>query len=160
MSYDLEIGVVIQLSSRPESPTRDKWLFTDQGATRGGRTWQIVITGPLRVELEDVPEEVVQSLPGISHVFQVSLEPMGAPKSACALLCRTARSLASASDGVIADQQTGQLELPSGVRRYRPESAGSDLALIKMTWFFTESPLLEPGGVSRLTLRTKGRLTT
>lgn len=150
MSYDVDVWTSAPAPLRSALPGPADWTISEEGAVRPGRSWQILITGPLRVEPEDVPDDVARSLPGISHVYQLSLEPVGAPKSAYSLLHRTARSLASASEGVISDQQTDELKLPSGVRRYRAAPEGESLSLVLMTWFFTETPLLEPGNVRGL----------
>ena len=69
-----------------------------------------------RVESEDIPEGVNTALVGVEHMTELSLEPTAAPRTAYALLRRTAKALASSAHGVVLDLQTDTTATPTGVR--------------------------------------------
>jgi hypothetical protein len=150
MSYDIEIWAA-------RTPDWDGFLADEAGWEqqgdswiRPGRDWQVVVFREQRVEAEDIPTDVDQALPGIRFLLQIHLEPLGAPKSAYRVLHRTLKRLAKDSHGVILDPQTDEITLPSGVRRYQKVSTQEKLELLELSWFFTESPLLEHDGPGRL----------
>jgi hypothetical protein len=84
---------------------------------------------------EDVPAGASRLLPGIAHLTQISIEPLGAPATAHKLLARTATRIAKAAHGVIIDPQTDTLEAPSGVKRYRPRKRGERFDLLVLSWW-------------------------
>src|SRR5688572_28298512 len=100
MSYDLQIWSVRPCNLREGIKPR--------------KTWQIVVNPSDKVLLEDVDEEILASIAGVSYLTELNLEGK-ATKQACQLLHSTARKLAKQSHGVVFDPQTDRLTLPSGV---------------------------------------------
>jgi hypothetical protein len=83
---------------------------------REGKTWQVVVWCPDRIEVEDVPPEVAAVLAGAAYVVNLSVEPITAPASARSLAWKTARAIAKATHGVVLDPQGGSVTTPAGVR--------------------------------------------
>lgn len=90
-----------------------------------------------RVESEDIPEGVNTAPVGVEHMTELSLEPTAAPRTAYALLRRTAKALASSAHGAVLDLQTDTMATPTGVRRFVRSAAGEVLDALELSWFST-----------------------
>jgi|GEM_PF-809862 len=158
MSYDLSVYCTEPFEDRSVLPEPERWTasrkpgFDDETWTYEHGRW-LINTGPSAPLLEeDIPEEVTGALPGIAHLVELSMEPLGAPKTGYAMLRRTARAIARTSRGVILDQQDGSLELPSGIKTYLPPTTGKEerCAVLKMTWWFEHARVREPAWIEGL----------
>jgi len=109
-----------------------------------GRGWQLVIGPRHRVESEDIPEGVNTVLVGVEHMTELSLEPTAAPRTAYALLRRTAKALASSAHGAIVDCQTDTIATPTGVRRFVRSAADGVLDALELSWFSTYEAMRSP----------------
>lgn len=147
MSYDLRVWAVRSPELATVLPAPASWVLHAEEFVREGRTWQLVVAGPSRVEPEDVPEEVGCAIPGIGFLTELSVEPASAPKSALALAARTARAIAKAPRGVVADPQDDTVSAPAGIKRFVPAKRPDRFSLIEMSWWFTDGPLLAREGL-------------
>lgn len=151
MSYDLSVWCV--------EPFRDPAALADAGAWKPdcngwmleGRGW-LLHAGPSDAVLdEDLPDEVRGALPGMAHVVNLSLEPIGAPKAAYAAPRRTAKLVSRAARGAVFDPQAGTVDLPSGAKRCAaPPPGEARISLLELSWWFDHSDLLGRNAVERL----------
>jgi hypothetical protein len=145
MSYDVSIWCARPFRDPGLLPSAEKWTTQEQYWSFDGGRW-ILNTGPsVRAEEEDIPDEILGTLPGIEHVVYASLEPIGAPKTGHAMLRKLARTVARQAHGVILDPQADTIELPRGVKRFVAAGRGKEerLALLRMSWWFTHARVLE-----------------
>lgn len=145
MSYDLQIWSVdpVTPSALPEPAAWRAAGGASGSWTRTGRGWQIEVTASRRALPEDLPAQVAAALPGIAHVADLGLGPIGAPESAYEQLRRAASALAKQAHGVVLDPQTGTLTTPRGVTRLQPLAAEESVTLLALSWWFARGPLLE-----------------
>lgn len=144
MSYDITIWMT-------ETPNLDEVLSKFEGWERIGedvvfarRGWQILLFSPLKVEMEDIPNDVFPQMPGIKYVIDIHLEPLGAPKTGYQLLNKICKAISRQSNGVVYDAQTDTVETASGVKRYVPTKRDPVFSILEMSWWFNEGPLLSP----------------
>jgi len=145
MSYDLRIWST-------HEPRLDDLVGASDGSqpVEQGRGWLINATGPLRVEPEDVPREIAETLPGIAYLVELTLEPIGAPASALAKLRSLAKKIASAGHGVVEDPQSGSMTLGTRVQRLSALGATDDATLLTMGFWYEAGVLSNADGVPEL----------
>jgi hypothetical protein len=102
------------------------------------------------VDPEDVPEDVRTALPGISHMVEFNLEPLGAPQAAYALLKRVAKAVALQSHGAVADPQSGIVTTPAGVRRWVSQPRSQTVTALQLSWFSIDDRLASRAGLERV----------
>lgn len=138
MSYDLVIWCV-----KPADPAR-------AGTVAKGKGW-VVNVAVSACMAEDVPDEVIERLPGIQVRVDLSLEPIDAPKAGRTAVWKIAREIARSSLGVIEDPQEDSVELPSGVKRYTPikHEPNARVSSLEMSWWFDHHNLLETAAIER-----------
>lgn len=135
MSYDIRIWSS-QLPDIEELAATDASLPIAQG-----RSWLINASGPTLVEPEDVPQGIAEALPGIRHLVELTLEPIGAPAAALAKLRSLAKRIATAGHGAIEDPQTGLITLGSRVERLSALGASEDATLLSMHFWYDTGAL-------------------
>lgn len=148
MSYDVRIWGRKNGDLGSRLSPRQGWTETANGWVLAKRSWQIIVGTPQPVEAVDIPAEIAEMLPGLSSLTEVILEPVTAPKSARATLAATVRGLAEELAGVIEDPQECSATLPRGTRRYPKPKREERLAVLKLSWWYMNSPLNSVGGVS------------
>lgn len=139
MSYDLQVWT----TTRPVLPgclPDGDWSQSESSWTHGARSWQLILQRPLAIDLEDMPEEVGRSLPGLAFLTELHLEPASAPESARRFATKVAKAIAKSAHGAVVDDQVGTIALPRGVRRYRAEP-GRSVELLTMSWWWTGAGL-------------------
>ena len=141
MSYDLQVWATSQVEIPITLPEPELWREEGDVWVRGKGTWQVVVGPQHRVDLEDIPSDVLAALPGIRHMIEVSLEPIAAPRSAYSLVRRTAKLLASAAHGAVLDQQTATVTTPSGVHRYVRSEPSKVVDVLELSWFAMNSTI-------------------
>lgn len=147
MSYDLRVWS----SARPQLPEclpPGSWSEYDASWTSGGRGWQVVVREPLAVEMEDIPDQVYRSLPGLAFLTEIHLEPSAAPDTARKFAARVATAIARDAHGAVLDEQEETLTLPRGVKRYRTEP-GTSVELLTLSWWWTGGQLDTLEGLGR-----------
>jgi hypothetical protein len=150
MSYDIEIWSVGPSELPAALPTNTRWESQADSWVLPRKTWQLVVEQSAKVWPEDIPDEIVPALPGISYLTRLHLERSSWPTSAVGVLNRTARKLAQATRGVIFDPQLETLAAPSGVKRFQGSKRSETFAVLQLKWWFLDGPLLEDRGVSAL----------
>jgi hypothetical protein len=148
MSYDVRIWSIDPLSPSSTLSNADNWNKRGDSWSYETRSWQIVLNASAKVLLEDIPSDITSILPGISYLTELNLEPISAPKSALRLLQNISKRLAKAAHGVVFDPQTATLITRRGVKRYRPEPKNDRFSVIKLSWWFTDGPLLHEAGLA------------
>jgi|GEM_PF-1360953 len=139
MSYDLRIW------SSGKMPLNNP-LLTDAGYTnnneyivREGNGWQVVISRSVSVEPEDIPDTIMQSLPGISYMTEINIEPISAPDKIRNETLRLCKALAKEMKGVVEDLQDGIVKMPSGVKKISYDNPkGKNQPLISLIWYFED----------------------
>ncbi len=141
MSYDLQIWATLDPAIDLALPEPERWQKDQRIWVRAGRGWQVIVGPTHRIDPDDIPDGARAALPGVQHMIEVSLEPMGAPLSAHALLRRTAKALAIAAHGAIVDHQTDTVTTPTGVRRFIKPSRVEVIDALELSWFSTNETL-------------------
>ena len=150
MSYDITVwstdpGVLPACLPRSSEWHEDggSWAFRS-------RSWQIVAGASDHVLSEDVPDDVARMLPGIAYRTELNLSPIDAGRSALRFLERSAMAIAKTSYGVVLDPQTDTCASPRGLRRFASLGREDSAALLTLTWWFVDSPLLAGRGFAEL----------
>jgi hypothetical protein len=117
MSYDLTLYTVEKPILENFHDKGNDWKENKTSINFEKKNWQIIISFPDKVEEEDIPEEVKVELPGIEYQVEITLEPIGAPKTAYNQLHKISKQLALEYHGIIFDPQQDEVILPSGVNR-------------------------------------------
>lgn len=149
MSYDIQIWSVDTIALDEALLAESNWQIEGSGWVYRTRNWQIVIGSSVKALQEDLPDGIETILPGIRFLAELNLEPINAPKTAHAKMASVSKRLAKASHGVILDQQTGTFNLPSGVKRYQPKKRDERFSILRLSWWFTDSPLLTKQGLEK-----------
>jgi hypothetical protein len=144
MSYDLQVWSVRALQSDALGPA-DLWQQGSGAWTHTRKTWQIVVSGSDRVEFEDIPDEISSLLPGIEWLTCSNLKG-NAPPEGQRLIQTTAKQIARFCHGAVLDQQTGSIQLPSGVKRFVSPRSKETFDVVSMSWWFLDSPIESRGG--------------
>lgn len=153
MSYDINIW-----ASHP--PRQLDVLLTDLGFVQqtersfclAAKTWHIVLHVVDHIHAEDIPDAAMALLPGIKTLFEMTLEPVSAPKSTYAKARQCAKNLAIQTKGVIEDKQEGVFKTPAGIKRYSaPKRAKEDcFSLIELSWWLDHDRMLSESGLKPL----------
>jgi hypothetical protein len=148
MSYDINIWSIKPIKFPDSLPSKDKWSIQKDHACFSKGEWQIVVNASMEVENEDIPDGILPYLPGIEYLTEVSLEPIFSPPVAHTTLIRVINHIAKDIIGVIENVQEDTIKLTTGVKRVAPErrSSGNRFSLIKMSWWFNESPVEKEQG--------------
>ena len=81
MSYDLRVWSVGSFDEPAVLPSGD-WISTEGASTMSGAGWILNVGASQKLLPEDIPEDVNAALPGVRYLTELSLEPLGAPKTA------------------------------------------------------------------------------
>jgi hypothetical protein len=147
MSYHIQIWSIKRPDMKNSLPKSASWKKRGDCWALERRNWQIICGLPDRVLLEDIPQQVSSSMPGIEYFTEFVLEPISAPESAKMELLRVAGGVAKACHGVLFDRQTGELITPRGVKRFVPEARSERFALLELGWWFLNDTIFKPEGV-------------
>jgi len=138
----------VAMPELPGSLTRGAWSESGSSWTCSGRGWRLVVNQPVLVDGDDIPAQVVRSLPGLAFLTELHLEPNSAKESARTFALGVATAIARASHGAVLDEQEGTLTLPRGVRRYRTEP-GTSVDLLTLSWWWLGEQLSTVEGIGR-----------
>lgn len=142
MSYDIEIYAANQLSAAElQSLIAEAGLAVDGDETaatslvvvRGAkRVYTFTLELPVRIEPEDVPEEITASALAPSQLYQLMVE--GSSARAVPHAIAFARRLATAAAGVVLDQQTGMV-WSRGKLREPPRVEAGEVSTVEIHWY-------------------------
>jgi hypothetical protein len=143
MSYDLGLWTVNPVPATAIRKLMPGAKISDTRVELAGNGWLVVIEHSAKVELEDIPDEVMAAFPGITWLNSVNIEPISAPSTTKAKIKNVLKTLAKEFDGVVEDPQTDTIIFPSGAKRFRPvaQEIDSRVATLNLNYWFTESPL-------------------
>ncbi|MCL2806883.1 MAG: hypothetical protein FWD27_01755 [Coriobacteriia bacterium] len=151
MSYDLNIW---SSEPVPQSSTllADAGYKTSNGfMVREGEGWQVVISPCYRVDPEDVPFSIMQTLPDTSCLTGINVEPISAPakvKKETLCLCK---ALAKEMQGAVEDSQTGILKLLTGEETITYTNPKDDRQpRVSMNWFFEDLTFYQSDKINQL----------
>lgn len=147
MSYDIRVWSVVEPVWTDTLLQSDGWYPEGSSHVLCKADWQIVVGSPLRVEDEDIPDDVIDKLPGIRYLTEINLEPIHAPKSAHTILRRIINRVAKDSLAVVEDPQKGNIVTPRGVHRIRTVASEERASALELGWWFNESPVLQDNGL-------------
>ena len=139
MSYDLKIWSSGKMPGNNPLLTDAGYKFNNDFIVREGNGWQVVISHSAVVELEDIPDTIMQSLPGISYMTEINIEPISAPDKIKNETLRLCKTLAKEMKGVVEDPQDGTVKLPSGVKKVSYDNPkGKNQPLVSLIWYFDD----------------------
>lgn len=142
MSYDVQVFAQRALSSDDvRTLLGDAGLRVDDEASsaasltvvRGAQArYSFTLGLPVPIEAEDVPEEVTAVLLGAAYLCELMVEGSSATETPHAV--RFARRLATASDGVVVDQQSGEV-WTRGKSRAVPVVQRGTTDIVQVRWY-------------------------
>lgn len=150
MSYDVQVWSVRQPVPESALPKASTWEFHGDSWSLAKLNWQVTVSSPDAVLPEDIPGEISKSIPGISFLTELNLEPIGAPDLAKKILLQAANALAKASHGLVYNGQTDELTLPGGVKRFAPRARDERFSILELAWWFLDDGIFLPERLNRL----------
>jgi hypothetical protein len=139
MSYDLNIWSSKKLIESNELLAKYGYQKDDDGFIREGKDWQVLIDESCEVEPEDIPDEIMQTLPGIAYLTVIVIEGARNNKKTIPETLRFCKALAKDINGVVDDQQTDTIILPAGVKKKFARSVSKDEPQeIYLDWYFSD----------------------
>ncbi len=149
MSYDLQIWSV-KRCDLTELLAKHDFKRSGEDFYYEGKEWQIVVNCQHEVLDEDIPEQIMQILPGIIFFLEINLEPIGAPKKAVSLTKKIAKSLAQAVSGIVIDLQEDTIITPKGVKRSLMPEKLPDIDILKLSWWMNHDLFTETANLQAL----------
>jgi hypothetical protein len=149
MSYDLQIWS----TNRPDlAELLAKYDFkpSDKDYYYEAKDWQIVINAQSEVLDEDIPDQIMNILPGIKYLLQINLEPIGAPKKAVALTNKAAQEIAKLSTGVIVNPQEDTITTPKGVKRLVETERLQKIDIVELSWWMNHDQFTATDNLQKL----------
>lgn len=147
MSYDLRVWSVREPAMPAALPEADRWVANGDGWSAGSGSWQVTASAASRVLAEDLPAAIETALPGIAHLVEIAVEPIGAPEAARRLALRAAKELAKSAHGLVEDRQTDEITLPSGVKRFVAPAKQAKIDVVALSWWCEGDRLGSPEGI-------------
>jgi len=148
MGIDVEIWSVEPLDSSIGLPRSDKWVRDGDVLRYSTRSWQLSVDLSVRVENDEIPDELGPHLVGISYRTGIFLEPIHAPASAHAFLRQLVRTILRTSQGVMVAE--GQIIDASGRRRAAHSRSGETISVLQLSWWFEKGALSTREGATDL----------
>jgi hypothetical protein len=150
VSYDLQIWSVRPVQLPEDLPDPEAWTCQSDYWIREGRDWQILLSGSIKVEPEDVPQGVHNALPGIGFFVEMHVHLWNVVSRVQRICEKTATALAKAAHGIVFDPQTDTMRMPSGVKRLMPLERGESASLLSLSWWFERGRLAEDAEAEEL----------
>ncbi len=141
MSYHLRIWTVEQPQLGTALAALGFEFERDSYVSRSSQG-QIVIPDPVAVEAEDVPDAISHQLPGLRYLAEAHVEPSPTEPAIVKNLASIARSIARDFRGVVEDPQTGEVLLPTGIRRLPKYERPELYTLLQLSWWFNDEAIL------------------
>jgi hypothetical protein len=94
------------------------------------------------VENEDIPAGILLSMSGIQFLSEAHIQPLTDKPDSIETAIRKLRAVARTSEGVLEDLQTGEVYLPSGIKKELSYSETKDETSISVSWFIDPSTCL------------------
>ena len=116
--------------------------YQDKGDyfVREGDGWQVVISRPVDVDPEDIPDEIMRALPGVAYLTEITIEPISAPENVRKETLRLCKALAREMKGAVEDPQEDAIQLPSGAKKVSSGGVtGKDRPVISLIWNFDDT---------------------
>ena len=140
MSYDLNILTNKELSDSAKSDLMDRFSMTHshESFVLEGKSWQILISDKsYKIEEEDIPENVINEVPGLSYGLDINIEPIDAPKLAHSKLKPIVNYIIKELNGVCIDNQLGELIVPNNPRKIKlDQPKDKRISLLTLSWWF------------------------
>ena len=146
MSYDIRIWSVLEPAWNDILSLDDGWHRENNSYVFSTTNWQIIVGRPVSVEDEDIPDEVIDKLPGIQYLSEIILEPISAPKSAHSTLRTLVNRISKEFLAVVEDPQQDSIVTPRGIHKVTQKSSEENVSVFELGWWFNESPLLQKDG--------------
>jgi hypothetical protein len=109
--------------------------------TREGKAG-FTIDGPLRIDAEDLPAELVAAVLVPRWTFELSV-PGGSPDLAWSMAAKTGRYLADAGEGILFDPQEDGIVWPRSQQRRLARAVGERTTLVEFSWVLPASAFTE-----------------
>ena len=139
MSYDLKIWSSGQMPENNSLLADAGYKLGNDFFVREGDGWQAIISRSVTVEPEDIPDTIMQALPGISYMTEINIEPISAPDKVRNETLRLCKALATEIKGVVEDPQDGTIKMPSGVKKVSYNNQkDKNQPLISLIWYFED----------------------
>ena len=137
MSYDLRIWASKKLLVGNALLTKNGYKGDGDFFVRERDGWQVTIH-LCDVEPEDIRDEIMQALPGIAYLLEISVEGAASEKNVRETL-RFSKSLAKDVKGVVEDPQTDTIILSAGTKKMSDGNISKgDRTEISLRWYFDD----------------------
>lgn len=124
MSYDLKIYSNSQIDNSIKKNLIDKFNLSENADSLilENNNWQVYIDCQLqKIEKEDIPENIINIIPGIRYQYELNLTPFDAPKSGINFIQKIAKYISKEVSGVVLNEQSAELYFPNNPRRVKLE---------------------------------------
>jgi hypothetical protein len=121
MSYDLILWSPKNLLGTNVLLAENGYKKSVDCFVRKGENWQVVINEPEDIEPEEIPDEIMQSLPGSVYMIVINFEG-SVPERIANETLRFCETLAKNIKGIIEDPQTGTITSPDSITQKEKKS--------------------------------------
>jgi hypothetical protein len=111
---------------------------------------QVVITKETPIEDEDIPTQISGELPGLKYLIECNLQPITSNPKHIKELIGIAKIITKEGTGVIEDQQSGEIILPSGINRVLEIEKTERFSIVELSWWFNDNSILEKNNLKQL----------
>lgn len=143
MSYDLQLYAANELTADEiRALIVDAGLVVENSSAAHDQAWTVVrgarrkysftLALPVRIEAEEVPDEVTAAALDVSYFYELLVE--GSSSSETPHAVRFARRLAEAAHGVLLDQQTGKIWSHGKLREAARVESGV-VSTVELRWY-------------------------
>jgi hypothetical protein len=106
------------------------WVAVARGAKR---RYCFTVEGPFRVEPEDVPEDVIAAVLGVTYLYSVTVE--GSAEADVPHAVRFARRLSQSFGGAVVDQQTAEVWARGAARVASRPQRDERVHVVHLAWY-------------------------
>ncbi len=148
MSIDLEVWSV-RPTSAASFLSSAEWRADAHCWSHEQHRGKVQIWKSDRVEFEDIPKEIAETLIGIEFLTRITVSG-SASKILVARANSFAKQLAVACHGVIFNPQTDSIVTPSGVKRFLHPRREATFAISSLSWWTLSTALFDQTGIEQL----------
>lgn len=154
MSYDLKI-YTIKKQDFNLLTNQFNLVENNEGYVLAHDDYQIVISREIKLDDEDIAQDISSKLPGIKYLIECSLEPITNDEKKIEELIKIGKAIAKNGVGLIENPQTKEVILPRGIKRVYDIEKTERFSIIKLSWWFNHNPISNEENIEKLLIAIK-----